>query len=126
MSTQTLNAPLRILLVEDEPAWQQGVQSLIATDPHFEMAGVADSYEDALALFDQMRPDVVLLDWKIRGEQDGLMLGAALLARGVPSHRIVLISGSTPSSIPPHEYLFVPKPRLASDLMPLLDSLIAI
>lgn len=114
--------PIRILLVEDEPMWQQAMQALLAADSRFELVGVADNAESALAAFAETRPEVVLLDWKIRGNRDGLEVGQTLLEKGLPSHRIVLVSGSDPASIPAHPFLYVPKNRIASELLPLLES----
>lgn len=117
-----MSAPVRILLVEDEPLWQQGVEALLDANPRFTLVAVADDYEGALASFERARPEVVLLDWKIRGSRDGLEVGRHLLTQGVPSHRIILISGSEPSSIPGHPFLFVPKSRIAGELLPVLES----
>ena len=121
---ETQTGTVRILLVEDEPLWQQGVDILLSSDPRFDLLEPAEDYETALARFAEIRPDIVLLDWKIKGEQDGLAVGEALLSQGIPPERIVLISGSDPSSIPAHPYLFVPKHRMASELLPLLQSLL--
>lgn len=113
---------IRVLLVEDEPLWQQGVEALLGSDPRFELIGTADQYEEALRLFADTRPEAVLLDWKIKGSRDGLAVGEQLLTEGLPPERIILISGSEPSSIPSHPFLFVPKSRIASELLPLLES----
>lgn len=117
-----MSLPVRVLLVEDEPLWQQGIQSLLASDPRFVLAGVADQYEQALALYREIQPGVVLLDWKIRGERDGLAVGEQLLLQGLPAERIIVISGSSPSLIPAHPFLFVPKSQIAGDLLPLMIS----
>lgn len=111
-----------VLLIEDEPGWQLGIQELLATDSRFEMAGVADNYQDALHLYQQTQPQAVLLDWQIRGEPDGIAVGKALLEKGLPSERIILISGANPGSIPAHPFLYVPKNRLLDELLPLLHS----
>ncbi len=117
-----MSETVRILLVEDEPLWQQGIDILLAAEPRFELADVAEDYDTALARFHEHRPGVVLLDWKIRGPRDGLEVGRQLLEEGFPPERIILVSGSDPSSIPSHPFLFVPKHRLASELLPLLES----
>lgn len=120
-----MNGSNRILLVEDTPAWQQGVRALLATNARFELIGVADCYEDAMRLFDEMQPDVALLDWQIRGERDGLAVGQAFLSRDLPLERIIMMSSSASSSLPTHPFLFVPKARLVDELLPLLESVTA-
>jgi DNA-binding NarL/FixJ family response regulator len=111
------------LLVEDDPLWQQGIQLLLSSDAYFKLAGTVDCYQDAIRSFQALNPQVVLLDWKIRGEPDGLAVGEWLLKTGLPPERIVLISGSSPSSIPAHPFLFIPKHQIGSELIPLLKSL---
>jgi DNA-binding NarL/FixJ family response regulator len=112
-----------ILLVEDDPSWQEGIGALFNNHPHFRLVATVDSYEEALTAFERVRPKVVLLDWKIKGERDGLAVGQALLKKGLTAECMVVISGSPPSSIPKHPFLSVGKPQIASDLLPLLESL---
>ena len=117
-----MKPPIRILLVEDETPWQEGIAALLSTDFRFRLIGIADHYEEALHLYNEQQPDVVLLDWKIKGAQDGLAVGNALLERGLPPERIILISGSSPSSIPTHPFLYIPKNQIGDELLTLLAS----
>ena len=118
-------SPIRILLVEDEPAWQEGIRVLLATDPDLSLVAVTDTFDGAVAAYEANRPEIALLDWQIVGEKDGLAVGAWLEAQGMPTHRILLISGAPASTIPPHPYLAVPKPRLASELVMTIRSVAA-
>lgn len=122
MSANTWELPIRVLLVEDEPLWQEGIRSLLESNGRYHLVGVAEDFESVLNYFQIFHPQMVLLDWKIRGEQDGLAVGAWLMEQGVPPEHIVLISSSSPSSIPRHPFLHVPKSRLSGDLLPLLES----
>lgn len=63
----------RVLLVEDE--------AVVAADLEFrlesfgyEVAGIADSGEEALRLAAATQPDLVVMDIKIRGEADGIQV----------------------------------------------------
>lgn len=114
--------PIRVLLVEDEPLWQEGIKSLLESAPHYVLAGTADDFESALTLFGAQKPQLVLLDWKIKGQRDGLAVGEAMLAQGFRPEQVILISSSSPSSIPSHPFLHIPKSRLAKDLLPLLNA----
>lgn len=113
--------PLKILLVEDEPLWQEGIRALVSTVPQGGSVEVADNFETALSLFEEISPDVVLLDWKIKGDKDGLAVGEALEAKGFPPGRMILVSGSHPSLIPENPYHFVPKPMIASQLTDMIE-----
>jgi len=53
---------IRTLVVDDDPVAVQVHRSLVERTPRFEVVGVADTGESALALVDQLRPDLVLLD----------------------------------------------------------------
>ena len=62
---------IRVLIVEDE--------TIIALDLEcglrrlgFEVVGVADHRDEALALFAETKPDLVLMDVLIRGPADGI------------------------------------------------------
>lgn len=116
--------PISVLLVEDEPLWQQGISTLVSSGGNFTVVATVDYYQAAVEAFQALKPQVVLLDWKIKGEKDGLDVGEWILQTGFPSERIILISGSDPGSIPPHPFLFVPKTQIGSDLLPLLKSLL--
>lgn len=108
---------LRVLLVEDEPMWQQGIAALLETDPEIELLSIVDNADDAEVFVAAEHPDVVLVDWKIKGPRDGLEL-ARSLAQQLPVERIILVTGSPVEQIPEHSYGYVPKSRIASELIP--------
>lgn len=122
MNAGNQETPIRVLLVEDEPLWQEGIRALLQSDPRFRLVGVSEDFETAITTFQETHPQVILLDWKIRGEQDGLAVGNSLLQQGIPAEHIILISSSQASSIPQHPFLHVPKNRLSDELLPLLVS----
>jgi len=119
-------AALTVLIVEDEPLWQQGLVQLLATDKRFAVVGIADSYLKGLSAFVAHQPNVVLVDWKLIGEEDGLALAYALMMRGVPSSHIILVSGSDKSLIPDNPFTHVPKAKMAQHLLPALQHLLPI
>jgi CheY-like chemotaxis protein len=57
---------LRVLLVEDLPRVQVMLRELIEEPGRFEVVGVADTEDDAVALFDARQPDVVVVDLNLR------------------------------------------------------------
>jgi len=113
---------VKILLVEDDPFWQEGIGSLLSGHSDFRLVETVDNYEAALDAFERLNPDCVLLDWKIKGDRDGLCVGNTLLEKGFQPERIVVISGSPVSSIPKHAFWSVGKLQIASDLIPLLET----
>jgi DNA-binding NarL/FixJ family response regulator len=57
---------LRVLLVEDLPRVQLMLRELIEEPGRFEVVGVADTEEQALALYEQRDPEVVVVDLNLR------------------------------------------------------------
>lgn len=112
---------VRVLLVEDDPDWQQGIGRLLETHPRFELVAVADHFEAALHAFTRHQPGLVLLDWQIRGDSDGLAVGRALIERGLSPDRVIIISAAPLATIPAHPFRFLGKTRIAHDLFPLME-----
>jgi two-component system, LytTR family, response regulator AlgR len=70
---------MNILVVDDEPLARARLQRLIAALPGHVCIGEAADGEQALALFQRLRPDVVLLDIRMPG-LDGMATARALAA----------------------------------------------
>lgn len=64
---------VKILGVEDNPLHQEFL--FVATQElGYELSGLTDNAKDAVSLLFSTKPDVVLLDIEIRGQQDGISL----------------------------------------------------
>ena len=55
-------AVIRVLVVDDQTLVRQGILSLLRLSPEIELAGEASDGNEALAMIESKRPDVVLLD----------------------------------------------------------------
>ena len=108
---------ISVVVVEDEPLWQSAIELLLSAEPDMTVVAQADCAEDALKLIESHTPDVVLLDWKIKGPVDGLELATHLLAQYSPES-LILISGSPAEIIPENPFAYVSKPNIASKLIP--------
>ncbi len=58
--------PIRVLCVDDHPLIREGVALIINRQLDMELIGAAATGEEALALFEQHRPDVTLVDLRLR------------------------------------------------------------
>lgn len=64
----------RILIVEDEPFIAENLQEMLSIFGH-ENTEIANSANQAIKAIKTNRPDLALLDVKIKGDQDGIELG---------------------------------------------------
>ncbi len=60
-------AHTRVMIVEDEPSFQELVQLLLSLDSQFEIVHTAGTGEEALRMFTEACPDLVLLDFRLPG-----------------------------------------------------------
>lgn len=58
-------AKLRILLVDDHFVVRLGLADLLSTEPGFEVVGEASDGDEALEVFINIRPDVVVMDFEL-------------------------------------------------------------
>jgi two-component system NarL family response regulator len=59
--------PIRVLLVDDHPAFRKGLAALVESEPDLEVAAQCGDGLQALELYRQTRPDVVLMDLRLPG-----------------------------------------------------------
>ena len=57
-----MKSKIRVLLVDDHVMVREGLKVMLSTDPGLEMVGTASDGEEAMALVDKCRPNVVLMD----------------------------------------------------------------
>src|SRR3979409_2070668 len=83
----------RILIVEDEGIIADHIASQLGL-AGYEVAGVADCSEEALAKTVQLKPNLILMDIRIKGAMDGIETVAALPDRDIP---VIYLSAHTDS-----------------------------
>jgi PAS domain S-box-containing protein len=71
-------APARVLIVEDDPSSAFILQKILGKG-HYEIAGLASSGEQACQLVRETKPDLLLMDINIPGEQDGVETAEKIL-----------------------------------------------
>jgi DNA-binding NarL/FixJ family response regulator len=80
--------PIRLLLVDDQPAVRRGLRMRFALELDLEVVGEAGDPTEAISLAQTLRPDVVLMDVDMSGI-DGILTIAML--RQVAPHSTVVI-----------------------------------
>jgi DNA-binding NarL/FixJ family response regulator len=87
-----MNETVRVLVVDDHPLFRQGVVHSLAAEPWLTVVGEAASGEEALALAQELLPDIVLLDISMPG-WNGLVT-AERIATACPAATIVMLTVS--------------------------------
>jgi two-component system NarL family response regulator len=84
------NAQIRVLLVDDHPILLDGLAMLLGCEPDMAVVGRAVNGEEAIALFQQHQPDVMLVDLRLP-TISGIEVIAKIRA-DYPRARIVVLS----------------------------------
>ena len=79
-----------ILIVDDHPLLREGLKSIIARDPRFEVIGEAGNGQECLQVAKECKPDLVLLDISLP-DTNGIIL-TRTLQRLLPEIRVIIVS----------------------------------
>jgi DNA-binding NarL/FixJ family response regulator len=82
---------IRVLCVDDHAIVREGLASIVALQPDMEIVGAAESGVEALRMFREFSPDVVLIDLRLR-DTTGFELIRDILALSPSARTIVLTS----------------------------------
>jgi DNA-binding NarL/FixJ family response regulator len=84
------DAPIRVLIVDDQALVREGLVTLLGLIPGLEVAGTARDGEEAVGLSAELRPDVVLMDLRMP-RLDGVE-ATRRLAASAPAIRVVVLT----------------------------------
>lgn len=85
-----MSAPIRVLLVDDEPLVRRGLRAILESDPGIEVVGEAADGAAALTSTRSLSPDVVCMDVRMPGV-DGIRATELLLALD-PAPRVLVVT----------------------------------
>lgn len=85
---------MKIVIVDDHPLVRKGLAAVISMQPNVQLAGEAINQDEALALFEQEQPDIVLIDLKLANES-GLDIIRIAREQGCSSKFILLTSSAS-------------------------------
>ncbi|CAM5731085.1 MULTISPECIES: response regulator [Streptomyces] len=98
--TDTPARAVSLVVVDDHPVVRDGLRGMFAAAPGFEVLGEAANGVDALAVVEELDPDVVLMDLRMPGG-GGVAAIAELTRRGARSKVLVLTTYDTDSDTLP-------------------------
>ncbi|EKK5268659.1 nitrate/nitrite response regulator protein NarP [Cronobacter dublinensis] len=90
--------PWHVVIVDDHPLMRRGIRQLLETDAQFNVVGEASGGAEAIALANQLTPDIILLDLNMRG-LSGLDTLTLLRRNGVSARIIVLTVSDARSDV---------------------------
>ena len=81
---------IRIMVVDDHPAFRQGMTALIGNEPDLRVVAECGNGRDALPLYRKSRPDVVLMDLRLPGI--GGVEATMAIRKDFPDARIIILT----------------------------------
>ena len=90
---------IRVLIVDDHPIVRQGVRGVLANHPDIQVVGEADSASTLFSIVDSLKPDVILLDIRMPG-QNGIEV-TQRLKQDHPALKVIILT-----TYDDDEYLF--------------------
>jgi DNA-binding NarL/FixJ family response regulator len=94
-----VEAVVHVMVVDDQPPFRDAARAVVDRLAGFEVIAEAESGEDAVALVDELHPDLVLMDINMPGI-DGIE-AASIITHRHPDTMVVLLSTYELSDLPP-------------------------
>lgn len=82
--------PIRVLIADDHPVVRHGLRMYLDVDPELELVGEAENGKEAVRLALELKPDVVLMDLIMPG-QDGIAATIAL-RQALPDTEVIALT----------------------------------
>jgi two-component system, NarL family, response regulator len=83
---------IRILIADDHPVVREGLVTILALENDLKVVGQAHDGEEACQLYQQLSPDILLLDLRMP-KKDGLQVVSELMSQ-TPRPRIIVLTNS--------------------------------
>lgn len=82
---------IRVIVVDDHDMVRRGLSVFIKTFDDLELVGEAADGEEALQLVEELRPDVVLMDLRMHGQDEGIE-ATHLIRQSYPETQVIALT----------------------------------
>lgn len=93
-----MSTTIRLLLVDDHPVMRAGLANLLNSEPGFSVVGQANDGERGVTLWDELKPDVCLLDITMHGI-DGIETLRRIRELSPDARVLMLTSSEAPEDV---------------------------
>jgi two-component system, NarL family, response regulator len=90
-SPSSSSESITLMIVDDHPVVREGLAAIFKSQKDIKIVAEAGDGEEACKLYDELAPDVVLLDLRMPNK-DGLHVITELMARNPPKPRIIVMT----------------------------------
>ena len=90
-STSSSDDVITVMIVDDHPVVREGLAAIFKSQKDIKIIAEAGDGEEACKLYDELSPDVVLLDLRMPNK-DGLQVITELVSRKGPKPRIIVMT----------------------------------
>ena len=103
----------RIFIVEDENIVAEDLRDRLEKH-NYEVVGIADSGKDAIEQVQKLKPDLLLMDVRVKGELNGIETAIVIQSYFEDPIPIVFLTGFSQTSFPYlkvlNDYIYINKP----------------
>jgi DNA-binding NarL/FixJ family response regulator len=86
-----MSESIRILIVDDHPAIRKGLTATLEPEPDMEVVGSAASRQEAVAMWQDKRPDITIMDLSLEGGVGGVE-AIRQIRKDSPTAKIIVFS----------------------------------
>ncbi len=90
-SPETATQQIRVIIADDHPVVREGLAAILRSQEDIKIVAEAADGEEACELYDQLFPDVLMLDLRMP-KKDGLQVLTELMSRRAPEPRIIVMT----------------------------------
>jgi DNA-binding NarL/FixJ family response regulator len=90
---------VRVLLVEDHPTTRFGVRAVVELEDWTEVVGEAEGSRKARRMVEELNPDLVILDLRLKGDVGGIELCRDVKSLADPPYVLVYTAYNAPEEI---------------------------